>query len=440
MKENMDRGLLGGIIRFFRHDLWRIKREEESPLQSFGIEALRTLSLVVKGAREDQCGLHAAALTYATLMALVPFLVILFAIGKAIGFNKAEQWLLDFATDMPEQIQTFITRLLEIVQQVNPAALGAVGGVVFLLIIYKLLNEVEESFNRIWRVASSRSVLDKIRNYLSVLVIAPALALLANGGSAVITAFAGRTPWLGWVLGLSMQAAPVFLLTMAFIAVFMFLPNTRVRFRAALVGGLASALAVIILQFVVLKFSGKLFHKYAIYGSFASIPIFLFWLHLNWTILLFGAELAFAIQNRNSYAQERFAGKASMQTRIQIALMAVRSIIATFEQSEKHAPWNALVWSRENLIPFQLLKEILDVLTKAGLITKISSTEEAPLYALLCPPAQITPAKIQTVLLAAGASPAELGLSPLSNVSFNAPLDQVDPAEFRRGTETDLEK
>ena len=440
MKGKKELGWMGRIIHFFRHDLWRLDQAEESSIRSFGIEALRTLSLVVKGSREDRCGLHAAALTYATLMALVPFLVILFAIGKAIGFNKAEVWLLDFATDMPEQIQTFITRLLEIVQQVNPAALGAVGGVVFLFIIYKLLNEVEESFNRIWRVASSRSVLDKIRNYLSVLVIAPALALLANGGSAAITAFAGRTPWLGWMVGLSMQVAPIFLLALAFVAVFMFLPNTRVRFKAALTGGLTSAVAVIVLQFVVLKFSGKLFHKYAIYGSFASIPIFLFWLHLNWTILLFGAELAFAIQNRNTYAQERFAGKASMQTRIQIALLAVRSIIASFEQDGKHTAWNALAWSGENHIPFQLLKEILGVLAKGGVITEISSTEEVPLYALLCPPAQITPAKIQTLLLSAGASPTELGLQPLSNIPFNAPLNQVSAAEFRIENETDREK
>jgi membrane protein len=193
------------FVDFLKHDLWRIDLVHASRLRAFGVETLRVTHLVLKGVKEDNCKLHASALTYSTLMAMVPFLVILFSIGKAIGFTKAEESLLQLSADMPEGIQFFIMRLLEIVQGINPATLGAMGGVIFLYIIYKLLSGIEESFNQIWGVQSSRGIADKIRNYLSVLVITPSLMLISNAGSAAILTFAHRVEWLGPIITFLMQ-------------------------------------------------------------------------------------------------------------------------------------------------------------------------------------------------------------------------------------------
>lgn len=136
------------FVEFLKHDLWRVEVGREGKLHTFGVEALRVTHLVLKGVKDDNCKLHASALTYSTLMAMVPFLVILFSIGKAIGFTKAEETLLSASAEMPEGIQEFVHKLLEIVQGINPAALGAVGGVIFLFIIFKLLSGIEESFNQ----------------------------------------------------------------------------------------------------------------------------------------------------------------------------------------------------------------------------------------------------------------------------------------------------
>ena len=154
------------FIHFLQHDLWRIDLVHDTKLSSFGVEALRVTHLVIKGAKDDRCHLHASALTYSTLMALVPFLVVVFSVGKAIGFTAAAESVLKFSAEMPEQIQTFIHNVLEIVGGINPAALGSVGGIVFLVIIFKLLSGIEESFNQIWGVQASRAVGEKIRNYL----------------------------------------------------------------------------------------------------------------------------------------------------------------------------------------------------------------------------------------------------------------------------------
>jgi membrane protein len=439
----MAKGLIDRIkqfLHFLQHDLWRIDLVHDTKLHAFGVEVLRVTHLVLKGVKEDNCKLHASALTYATLMALVPFLVILFSIGKAIGFTKAEETLLTFSAEMPEGIQEFVHKLLEIVQSINPAALGAVGGVIFLFIIFKLLSGIEESFNQIWGVQASRGISDKIRNYLSVLVIAPALMLIATAGSSAILAFAGNVSWLGSLITLLMQLAPVLILSLAFIAVFMFLPNTRVGFRPAAVGGLTSAVLVILVQYIILKFSALIFQKYTIYGSFASIPIFLFWMHLNWTILLFGAELAFAIQNRDTYAEEQAAVRASMVSKLWVAFSVMQEAVRVFQGSD--AAVKTSTYARENNIPIRLMNEVVEVLSRARLLGDVASEGQGSV-ALLQAPENVTAKKIYDLLITDGSSPEDLGLvqdlitdEVLSTADIS--LDEtLDPITFRRFLDDD---
>ncbi|VGO17029.1 hypothetical protein PDESU_05623 [Pontiella desulfatans] len=409
------------FLHFLQHDLWRIDLVHDSKLHAIGVEVLRVTHLVLKGVKDDNCKLHAAALTYSTLMAMVPFMVILFSIAKAIGYNAAEESLLEFATEMPEGIQEFIHNVLNIVQGINPATLGAVGGVIFLYIIFKLLSGIEESFNQIWGVQSSRGISDKIRNYLSVLVIAPALMLLANAGSAAILAFAAKVEWLGSLVTLSMQLAPIFVLALAFVAVFMFLPNTKVGFRPAAIGGLTSAVMVLILQYVILKFSSVLFQKYAIYGSFASIPLFLFWLHLNWTILLMGSELAFAIQNRDTYAEEQAAVRASMVAKLWVAYSVMQEAVRIFQGTEP--AFNTTHYARRNNIPIRLMNEVVGVLSRARLLGEVA-TEGQETYALLQAPEHVTAKKIYDLMISDGSSPEELGL--VDDLVTNEMLSAVD--------------
>jgi len=424
------------FIHFLQHDLWRIDVVHDSKLRAFGVESLRVTHLVLKGVKEDNCKLHASALTYATLMAMVPFMVILFSIGKAIGFTKAEESVLAFSADMPEGIQEFIYNLLDIVQGINPAALGAVGGVVFLVIIFKLLSGIEESFNQIWGVKASRGISNKIRNYLSVLVIAPSLMLVANAGSVAIEKFADQDSWFGPAVSLLMQGAPVLVLTLAFVAVFMFLPNTRVGVKAAVSGGLTSAVLILVVQYIVLKFSEVMFQKYAIYGSFASIPIFLFWLHLNWTILLFGAELAFAIQNRETYAEEQASVRASLVSKLWVSFSLMQEAVRVFQSSETAV--NTIVYARENNIPVRLINEVVEVLSRAHLLGSVV-TEGQDGYALLQAPEHVTAKTIYDLMIADGASPAELGLVKAditeevlasANISLDETLDPITLRKF----------
>lgn len=420
------------FIDFLQHDLWRIDLVHDTKLHFFGVEVLRVTHLVIKGTKDDKCHLHASALTYSTLMALVPFLVVVFSVGKAIGFTAAEESVLKFSAEMPEQIQTFFQNVLEIVGGINPAALGTVGGVVFLIIIFKLLSGIEESFNQIWGVQASRAVGQKIRNYLLVIVIAPALMLVANTSSAAIQAFAGEVAWLGTLSSWFIQLAPVLILALAFVAIFMFLPNTKVGFKAAASGGISSALLIIIVQAIILKFSTALFQKYAIYGSFASIPIFLFWLHLNWIILLFGAEFAFAIQNRDTYAQERSSVHANMVSKLWVAFSTMQESVRVFQGSE--ASLDTKAYAREKNIPVRLMNEVVRVLEGAHLLGSVGAEGETR-YALLQAPENITAKKVYDLMITHGASPEELGLAKDHTMeeilsAANITLDRITLREF----------
>lgn len=402
-------GPIRKFIYFLRHDLWRIDLVQDSRLRALGVETLRVTHLVIKGIRADHCMLRAAALTYATLMALAPFLIILFSIANAIGYAAARSWVIEAIQTLPDQQKGFITALLENLDGVSPAMLGGVTGVVFLYIVFKLLNAIEESFNQIWGVQTPRSLLGKVRNYISVLVIAPVLMLLARTASGTLS-YTGYSEWLGPLVRTLLQLAPVLVMTLAFVAVFLFLPNTKVRFRAALTGALASATLAILLQDFLMKFGSAVFssEKYSVYGSFAVVPVFLFWMYLNWGILLFGAELAFAIQNRETYAAERLVARASTTSRLEVALLIMQEAVHVFRSEE--AALDIARLSREQHIPLRLINRVIEVLVRGGFLAHVAA-EGGDRCVLLRDPKQIFVKQVFDLVHADGVSPKELGLT-----------------------------
>lgn len=394
------------FVHFLQHDLWKIDLVHDSKLHAFGVEALRVIHLVLKGVRDDNCRLHASALTYSTLMAIVPFFVILFSVSGVIGFSSAKEFLLERSAEIP-QIQKGVESLIQMVEQVDMAALGVFGGVIFLYIIFKLLSGIEESFNQIWGVRSPRTVADKAQNYLSVLVVTPILMLLANFISIKLAAFSGQAQWLGSVVKAMLQLAPVLIMTVAFVAVLMFIPNTKVEFRAALAGGFASAFLAIVLQVLMVKVGIGVTRLSKIYGTIAYIPIFLFWLQMSWAILLFGAELAFAVQNRDTYAEEQAAIRASMVSKLWVAFSTMQEAVRIFHSPE---PWlDSVAYARSKNIPVRLMHEVGTVLVRAGLLGEVGA-EGSNHYVLLQAPEHVTAKKIYDLVIADGASPENLGL------------------------------
>lgn len=391
---------------FLRNDLWRMQPESLPRLRRFGLHLLRISALIVKGFREDRCPTHASALTFISVMALVPFLVILFAIAKAFGFEQASRLLMERTVGMPTAFQEAVHNIIDTVESASAGTLGSIGTVLFLWIAIKMLSNIEETFNLVWGVKTSRTLIDKVRNYIVIMVAAPILLIIAYAGIPAIMGFAEKLLWMGPFLRFGLQAVPVLIMTLAFGLFYLLLPNTPVRPGPALAGAFIAAVLATLFQAAIIKLGVGVSRYNQIYGGLAAIPIFLFWVQMNWMILLMGAETAFSAQHAGTYARERLAVAPSARSRLYLAFALMKQIAQAFESG--HAPFSAADYGVQQKIPVRLINDVIHILSKNRLIAE--SADHPGGYTLLRDPEDITARDIANALLDEGADPDELGL------------------------------
>ncbi len=400
-------GILGKIHTFLHQDLWDLEPASLSKARRAGLKFLRVCALVIKGFKEDNCPLHASALTFISVMALVPFLAILFAIAKAVGLERGSEMLIEKTAEMPEAIQQAATTIIQTVESASATAMVGTGAALFLWVAIKMLSSIEETFNTVWGVKTPRTLIDKIRNYIVIMVAAPILLIVANAGQPAIAQLSSQLEWMGPVLKLGLRMIPVLTMALAFSIVYVFLPNTKVKFSAAFTGALVAALLAVIFQFAMVKLSVGVAKYNKIYGTLAVIPIFLFWLQVSWMILLMGAEVAFSVQNAATYTREHLAVKPSARARLCLAVSLMKRITDSFESPGD--PFDTIAYGTGNRIPIRLINDVIRTLAAAGLVAE--SAGHPGCYTLLRDPLHISARDITDAVIDDGATPAALGLS-----------------------------
>ncbi len=405
--EHQPMSRLSKIHHFLAQDLWSLEPASLTKARAGGLKLLRIGMLIIQGFKQDHCTLHASALTFISVMALVPFLVILFAIAKGFGFERASEMLIEKTAGMPEAFQQAVTNIITTVQSASAGTLGSVGTIIFLWIAIKMLSNIEETFNLVWGVKTSRTLLDKIRNYIVILVATPMLLIVATSAQPVLLSFASRLEWMGPFLKFGLQAVPVFTMAMAFSIVYLFLPNTKVKYPAAFCGALVAAILSVLFQYAIILLGVGVSRYNKIYGALAAIPIFLFWVQMSWMILLMGAETAFSVQNAGTYARERLAASPSPRSRLCLAVALMKHITDKFESSD--APFDTVAYGVKNRIPVRLINDVIHSLAQAGLVAE--SAEHPGCYTLLRDPLNITARDITDAILDDGAAPSALGLA-----------------------------
>jgi len=405
--ESKSNGILSKTQHFLKQDLWNLEPTALTKTRAACLKFLRICMLVVKGFKEDKCPIHASALTFISVMALVPFLVILFSIAKGFGIDKASEMLLEKAAEMPEAMQQAITNIITTVESASAGAMGGIGGLLFLWVAIKMLSSIEETFNIVWGVKIPRTLIEKIRNYIVIMVVAPILIIVSNASQPVIMGFASQLEWMGPFLKIGLQAIPIVMMALAFSVVYVFLPNTKVKFSAAFIGALVAALLTMAFQFAIIKLGVGVSKYNTIYGALAAIPIFLFWVQTSWMILLMGAKVAFSVQNATTYAREQLAVNPSARARLCIAIVLMKKITDKFESTE--APFDTVAYGTDNRIPIRLINDVINILAQAGLVSE--SAEHLGCYTLLRDPLNISARDISDAILDDGAKPIELGLA-----------------------------
>ena len=369
------------FIRFIKEDIWRISDRREGAVQQSLLRYSKLLLLSVRGFRDDLCLLRSSALTLYSLLSIVPVFAMLFGIAKGFGFEQILRARL--LEQIPNQ-DSMALHLLDFAENMLANTKGGVvagiGVIVLFWSVIKVIGNIEESFNAIWKIERGRSLSRKLSDYLSFVFLAPVLLVLSSS----ITVFVNtHVTWLmtvihlpafgKWLILKLLSLSPAVILSALFSFLFMFMPNRKVDLKAGVAAGMVTAVVYQILQWLYLSLQIGVSSYNAIYGSFAALPLFIVSLQMGWMIVLFGCELSFYLQNNVHLQQPVKFSELSLALQKAIALQIMRSIVLGF--SERRPASTAGAIARELALPIPAVQAALAWLHHGGLIVELKTED-----------------------------------------------------------------
>ena len=263
----------------------------------------KTLVLTIRFFTAKRVMAKASALTYSTLLAIVPILAVVFAVARGFGYNKyIEVWFRDLLSSQPQASDVIIGWVNSYLVHTKSGLFLGIGLVFMLYTVLMLVNNIEETFNEIWQVRNSRSLYRSFTNYLAAFFLFPIFIVVTTGCSMVLTTLISSMPdvlMLGSALRHLLGFLPYVLLSVLFIGLYVSMPNTNVDWRCAVVPGIIAGVGIQWLQLFYVHSQLWVTGYNAIYGSFAALPLFMLWVQISWTICLFGAEMTYTNQHLN---------------------------------------------------------------------------------------------------------------------------------------------
>lgn len=351
--------------------LWRDRSAQPLPVRT-GMQGLLLAYAAGRDLTEGQLTLRAMSLVYTTLLALVPILAISFSILKGFGVhNQIEPFLLNLLEPLGERSEEIAQQIVSFVDNIQVGVLGVVGLVFLFYTAVSLMRKIELAFNETWEVSQERRLAERFRDYFSVILLGPVLIFVSLG----MTALFMSTTVAEWLLGIETlgrlvewlsRMTPVFILIFAFTFINMFVPNTRVRFASALVGGLVAALLWHGMGLLFASFVAGATRYTAIYSGFATPILFMIWLYLGWLILLIGGTIAFYHQHPDYLPGRRMSVHLSFIEKEHLALHLLRLIGRRFYGSAE--PPTVLMLARQLRVPTDVVTGLLASLQRARLV------------------------------------------------------------------------
>ncbi len=370
----MKQNFVSRVIRYLNEDIWRVRSDDTSKRQFFLIKTIRILFLSIKGFINDNCQLKASALTFYSLLSVVPVAAMVFGIAKGFGFEERIRELLESNISDPHQediinwIVDFAVRYLE---NTPGGQIAGIGLIILLWSVMKVLGNIEESFNDIWEVKRARSFVRKFSDYIALLLLAILFLVSTSGMVVFISNQIKGISVLEFTSPLVVMIFPYLVIWLVFTLLLYIMPNKRVRFNAALFGGIISGTMFQLLQYGYIHSQVWVSKYNAIYGSFAALPLFLIWLQLSWLIVLYGAELSFAFQNYRSFEFDADIKKISYRYKRLVYLLIVHTVVKRFEEGEK--PHNNMEISVNLKLPIRLVNELLFELAESKVFSEITN-------------------------------------------------------------------
>lgn len=367
------------ISQFFWRDIWRINTDALTYWRRWSITLLKTAIALVRDIADGQLTLRAMSLVYTTLLSLVPLLAVSFSVLKAFGVHNMIEPVLDnFLKPLGPEGEQVSVNIISFVENMKVGVLGSLGLAMLFFTVISLIQKIEDAFNAIWHTGQARSFLERFSEYLSVILIGPVLVFAALGLTAsmvsttVVQKLISIEPF-GTAFYLAGLIVPYFLIIAAFTFVYMFVPSTKVRFRAALLGATMAGICWKTAGWGFAIFIANSVQYNAIYSSFAILIIFLIWMYLSWLIVLLGAQIAFYYQHPEFVRLEKEQPLLSNRLKEKVGLLLMFLISDSHYRAQEL--WTLQSLTTQLKLPADLIKQVLDILLHNGFIVE---TREAP--------------------------------------------------------------
>ena len=373
--------LIERFKKFVTKDIWSFDLSQKGPLLRTLGNTVKVVVIAVRTFLDDKVMTRAAALTYSTLFAIVPILALIFAVARGFGFGNIFDMVKDSGMIDIEKIEGLdsIMKFIDgYMQYVSSGAFVGIGLLFLLFTVYSLADGIETNLNAIWHVKKARGMGRKITDYFSLVILIPIGIICLCGTSKLTSWFISQTAGFqllgGFTKFLLDDALQYIVASLILTGFYIFMPNTKVKFKYAFIPGIIAGCLFQGLQN--LYFDGQLaLSSYnQIYGGFAALPLFLFWCNISWSIVLFGCQLAYVAQNNDNFNYFKEPDKISRRHEDFYCLMVMTYICKRFNQ---HLPaLNRKELGNELQIPLRYVISSLDTLTDAGLLESVIQDDE----------------------------------------------------------------
>ena len=356
------------IIEFFTVTIFH--KEFRSSWLNWLVRQYKLFFYTARGLQEHRTLVRCAALTFYTLISIVPILAVVFAIVK--GFGIIEDLIANLYSIFPknpEIIDYVVEFANKALDNTKSGVVAAVGIITLFWAVIRVFGSIEDAFNNIWEVTSTRSIARKYSDYIAVVVIAPILWAAANGINTYAQGLFGGVDaaWVAWVS--KMMSIVVMWVMFAFF--YYVIPNTTVRAGSAIMAGIVAGTTFILFQWGYLYLQTLMTSYNAIYGSFAALPLFLMWVQYSWMILLFGGELSFAFQNIDKFDEERESLHINYDSRRKVLLATMLVAVRHFMVGKGAISLSEI--KRELNLPTRIVNSVLRELVDAEQLLELPS-------------------------------------------------------------------
>ena len=356
------------IIEFFTDTIFH--KEFRSSWLNWLVRQYKLFFYTARGLQEHGTLVRCAALTFYTLISIVPILAVVFAIVKGFGIiEDLIENLYALFPKNPEIIDYVVEFANKALENTKSGIVAAVGIITLFWAVIRVFGSIESAFNNIWEVTSSRSIARKYSDYIAVIVVAPILWAAANGINTYAQGLFGAidAEWIVWVSKL----LSIVVMWVMFAFLYYVIPNTTVRVGSAAMAGVVAGTAFILFQWGYLYLQTLMTSYNAIYGSFAALPLFLMWVQYSWMILLFGGELAFAYQNIDKFDEERESLHVNYDSRRKVLLGAMLVVIRHFSAGKGAISLSEV--KRTLNLPTRIVNSVLRSLVEAKQLLELPS-------------------------------------------------------------------